>query len=236
MEKMHSLPGKLASLRQKTRETVNNGGIAALVKKSLQTLYSLSYYSTSSIWFCRDLHEPAPDMPGLDPKAEIDFLIDDKQALIPWLKCHGKKFTWMHIERELQLADSEGHVFVRISYGEKTAGYIKVGVNGTYIHDFGRIVTFPPETAFIYDTFILPDYRGNNLSFYAVIKTLSFLKERNYKRILCHIEGWNVASLKVFRKSGFKEICSIRFSRILGLPIFLKNGYRPMASIRSILG
>ncbi len=231
---MHSLIKSTASIRQKIRETVNNGGYVSLAKKSLKMLHRLAYYSTSSVWFCRDLREPVPDaQPGLDLK--VDFLTDDKKALIDWLKIHNRKFTWMHIEKELVLADREGHVFVKISHGNKTAGYIKVGVNSTYIHDFDRVVIFPPETAFIYDTFILPEYRGNNISFYAVTKTMHFLKDRNYRKLLCHIESWNGASLRVFRKAGFKEIGSVRFSKILGLPIFFKNGYIPLTSIKSIV-
>lgn len=232
---MHSHMKRTALIRQKIKETIDNGGYVSLAKKSFRLLHRLAYYSSaSSVWFRRDLREPVPDaQPGLDLK--FDFLTDDKQALIDWLKSHGRKFTWMHIEKEIALANREGHIFVQISQGNKTAGYIKVGINSTYIHDFDRVVIFPPGTAFIYDTFILPEYRGNKISFYALMKTMHFLKDRDYRKLFCHIESWNAASSKTFRRAGFKEICTVRFSKILGLPVFLKNGYIPLASINSIL-
>lgn len=226
---------RTASIRQKIKETIDNGGYVSLAKKSLRLLHRLAYYSSaSSVWFCRDLRELVPDaQPGLDLK--FDFLTDDKQALIDWLRSHGRKFTWMHIEKEIALAKREGHIFVQISQGNKTAGYIKVGINSTYIHDFDRVVIFPPGAAFIYDTFILPEYRGNKISFYALTKSIQYLRDRNCIKIFCHIESWNAASLRTFRKAGFKEIGSIKFSRILGLPVFLKNGYIPHTSLKSIL-
>ncbi len=221
-------------LYNKAISTLTNDGVITLCLKALKMLYGLAYYSTSSLWFSRPLSEPIPE-PDTYQDLTVEFLIDKKKILVDWLKTNNSTFTWMYIEKEIELAKQEKHIFVNISLNSQIIGYIKIGINRTYIHDFDKVADFPAGTAFIYDTFILPEYRRNNISYYAITKTLRYLAEHNYRKLFCHIEGWNRASLKLFKKAGFKNIGTVRFSKIIGLPIFLINGYIPSTSIKSIL-
>ena len=122
---------KIAIIRQKAKQTINNDGYIILAKKTLKMFHQLAYYSTSSIWFYRPFSEPIPEVQSsLDLK--IDFLIDNKEILINWLKANNRIFTWMYIDKEIALANREGHIFVSILHNNNIIGYLKVGINRIY--------------------------------------------------------------------------------------------------------
>ncbi len=162
---------------------------------------------------------------------DINFLVENKSRLINWLREHNARFPWMYKEKEIQLAETDKHIYATILHHRDVIGYIKVGINNVYIHDFDKIVCFPKDAAFIYDTFVLPEYRGKNIAFYAISRTIDFLREAGFKKLWCHIEKWNTASLKTFQKAGFTPKGTIRFSMILGMPIFIKDSYIPLIGL-----
>lgn len=194
----------------------------------------MSFRTTCSIWLEKSIDEPCnTTSPGLD--IILHFLEEDKSQIIDWLKKHHASFPWMYFRREIDAAQTNGHIYACILHRQDIIGYIKVGINHTYIHDFNRVVRFPPKVAFIYDTFILPEYRGRHVATHTIIRTLQFLKERHFEKTWCHIEEWNHASLKIFRKIGFKERASIRFCRLFGFPFFVQDGYKPFINLETFI-
>ena len=115
------------------------------------------------------------------------------------------------------------------------AGYLKVGRGPTYIGDIDKTVVFEPKTAFIYDTFILPEYRGKNLSVFVVDEVARYLKNQEFERILCHIEKWNTPSIRAFQKAAFHAFGSIRFVRIAYFSFFIRNGFMPFLNLEKHL-
>jgi len=237
----------LSYIQIKAQRTLKRDGILSLIKKLGRKIKYLTFRTTCSIWFCKSLNDaPSPSplplgervrVRGFSEQSDIDvnFLVEDKSELINWLKIHNAEFSWMYKSKEIELAETDKHVYVSILHHGNIIGYIKVGINNVYIHDFDKVVCLPKDSAFVYDTFILPEYRGRNIASYAISRTIDFLREAGFKKLLCHIEKWNTASLKTFQKAGLVPKGTIRFSRIFGLPIFTKDGYKPLITLNTFI-
>lgn len=230
----NSLFRKLLYIQIKVQRTLRRAGILSLIKKLGKKIKHLTFRTTCSIWFCKSLNEFV-DFTAKQPDIDIDFLKEDKSKLINWLREYNARFSWMYKEKEIQLAETDKHIYVDIMNHGNIIGYIKVGINNVYIHDFDKIVCFPKDSAFVYDTFILPEYRGKNIALYALLETIRFLNEKGFQRLWCHIEKWNTASLKTFQKAGFMPKGTIRFSKVFGLPIFIKDSYIPLIGLEAFI-
>ncbi len=211
------------------------GGVRGLLTKAARKARRLVVYrSTQSIWLYRTLKDPVkPVQPAMD--VEMVFLAQDKGRLIAWLKENSLSFPWIYIEKEVESAVANGHIFGCVCRGDEIAGYVKIGAGPVYIHDFGRTVRFPSGVAFIYDTFVAPEYRGKRMGLYAVVEALSHLKRAGFKGVWCHIEEWNSASLRTFMRAGFTEASRIRFMRVVGLPLYIRGAGRPMMKLEPFL-
>lgn len=225
---------RLLYIQIRGHRALKRDGVLFLIKKLVRKIKYLTFRTTCSIWFCKSLNEPVDSITAqLD--IDIKFLVEDKSRLINWLRERNERFPWMYKSKEIELAETDKHIYVSILHNSDIIGYIKVGINNVYIHDFDKIVFFPKDSAFIYDTFILPEYRGNKIALYALSKTIHFLNKAGFQRLWCHIEKWNIASLKTFQKAGFTPKGSIRFSRVLGLPFFVKDGYMPLITLNTFI-
>src|SRR3990172_1308508 len=234
MRYRHNILRKLFYIWIKTNRIIKRKGPLFLFNRLYKKIKMLTFRTTCSIWFEKSLDEPVEFVsPGID--ITTNFLVSDKSRLIDWLTKYHITFPWIYISKEIDAAKSDNHIFVTLLHQEKIIGYIKVGIQHVYIHDFDRVVSFPPTSAFIYDTFILPDYRGKHLALYGIAKTIDYLREGKFKKLWCHIEKWNQASLRTFQNAGFKEKGYIRFSRLFGLPFFIRDGYKPLVSLKAFI-
>jgi uncharacterized protein (DUF362 family)/GNAT superfamily N-acetyltransferase len=168
-------------------------------------------------------------------KVEIEFLARNRTKLIEWLEEKKNTFPWIYSEKELEAAHDQDHVFLILTYQGCIIGYVKIGLGQVYIHDFDQAPTFPPKTAFIYDTFVLPEYRGKRLASFALEQVSRYCREKKYSKILCHIERWNVVSVRAFEGAGYEARESIRFIRLAGVPFFLRRGFLPFLNLESYL-
>lgn len=203
-----------------------------MYKRLFKKIKNLIFKTTCSIWFEKTLKEiPDPVSPDID--ISLKFFMEDISILSDWMRLHHSTFPWLYFRKEIESAKANNHVYASISHQDNIIGYIKIGLNNVYIHDFDKVVHFPSNVALIYDIFVLPEYRGRHIASYAVTEAIQFLKQRGVEYVWCHIEGWNHASIKTFQKIGFKKKASIRFSRLLGFPFFLRNGYKPLKSLEA---
>lgn len=220
--------------RLKAERLIDRAGITALLGRAFAKAVRTAYRTTSSLWLVRNLEDHFdPGTPRTS--VTVDHLVEDKSRAISWLRTQHRQFPWMFFEKEIDAARANGHIFTVIESDGDIIGYLKIGINDVYIHDFDRVVRFPPDTAFVYDTFVLPAYRGKKVALYALARTIQYLHERNFTRLWCHIEKWNRASLSLFREAGFQEKGTIRFSRFLTLPLFVKDGYKPFPGWKAFL-
>ena len=218
----------------KVKEEFHQNGISGVLGKAWHKTRRFMFYSTCSVWFERELHEPVlvftPDL-----ELETDFLVQDKSEIFEWLENNKTTFPWIFSEKEIDSAQTNNHPFFAIKHRNHLIGYLKIGVGPTYIHDFDKTVRFEPRTAFIYDTLILPEYRKMNLAVFSINETARYFKEQDFNRILCHIDEWNISSIKVYEKAGFKALGSIRFIRMTWFSLFLRNGYTPFLNLEKYL-
>lgn len=221
---------KKISILNKIQAVFYQNGFCGVMRKIKQRTLHNFFYTTCSTWYERNLNNSVNNFVP-DIKLKTDFLVREKERLITWLQDNKTKFSWIYFEKEIDAAIKNDHIFLIISHQTQIVGYVKIGIGQVYIHDFDQLVSFPPDTAFIYDIFILPRYRGKKLSFYALNQVIEHLKNKNLNRVLCHIENWNLPSIKSFQKAGFQAIESIRFVRVASFPFFLQNRFLPFSNL-----
>lgn len=198
--------------------------ISSLIRKIRKKIGDYVYYSTVSTWYERKLENSLPVV--IQPSdLEPYFAVHDKSEIFEWLDINKCRFPWIFSRSEKHFAQSYQHPYFIIKCKGDIIGYIKIGIGPTYINDYNKTVVFDPETAFIYDTFILPEYRGMNLTVFSLFEVLRYLKQQKYSRVICCIENWNHSSIVVFKKAGFTSQGSIRFIRIGIVSFYLLNGY-----------
>lgn len=184
------------------------------IKKGLRPFFE----TNSAFWFERGLAQELPRLTAKIPAAAELFSADDT---IKWIKNDCE--SWMLNQKELKCGLSENHLFPHLKCDNRIVGYAKIGLGRVYIQDFRKIIALPANFAFIYDTYIVPEYRGRDLAPFLISEVMSYLKSRGVKRIGCHIPGRNTASLGSYAKLGFKRINHIRYFRILGIKLFTSS-------------
>ena len=166
---------------------------------------------------------------------EREFLEDDKTPLVVWLNDNKERFPWVYFEEEVETAKKNKHIFYILKENDCIIGYVKIGIGINYIHDFKKKIRFPEETAFIYDTFVMPEYRGKKLALFSLYDIFIYLRNKKIKKIICHIEKWNKPSIRVFENAGFRMFENIRFVRVAWFSLFLRNKMSPFFDFEKYL-
>lgn len=211
-----------------------NCGVCGLAQKCCKTITKYLYQTTSSIWYARKLDVPIEHF-FHDVTFKVEFLTHNKNKLIEWLRENKSKYPWIYFEKEIDAALRNDHVFLIILHQGQIVGYVKIGVGPTFINDFDRMIEFQEGTAFVYDTFTLPEYRGQGLALFALSHAFEYLKIRHFTQILCHIEEWNIPSIKTFQKAGFYAKGMIRFTKLAGFSLFVRSGFIPFLNLERYL-
>ncbi len=168
-------------------------------------------------WFVRYLSE---EIGPPSPRLAVAVDTSSREETIRWLRENHYRFGWMYIPEEVSLARACGHYLVSVRLEGKIVGYIKIARERGYVLDYGAELSLPPGDAFVYDTFVLPEYRGKRIASFLIGEAMAFLREEGFRRLWCHIPVWNAASISAFSRSGFRKIAHIRFAKILGCPFF----------------
>lgn len=195
-------------------------------RKTIKTLFA----ANSAIWFKRDINSSLKK-----ETTEIAIRVDFANKYIDkWLEEHHAQFSWLYIPKELACAKKNCHVFATLLSNSDIIGYIKIAFNNAYILDFDEIIELPSDVAFIYDTFLLPNYRGKNIIPSVFEEINIFIKENGAKNIYCHIPSWNTASIKLYNKLGFQNVSAITYFRILKFKFILKNRWLTTTKTKDI--
>lgn len=196
-------------------------GAGGVFIRGLKKMLKVFFETNSAIWFERNL---ALNLPYVITKIPIAVDSSATNETINWIKNNGE--SWMFDQREIKIGLAENHLFPNVKYENKIIGYAKIGLNKVFIQDFQKTITLPPDFAFIYDTYVVPKYRGFNMAPFLIKEVISYLKSNGIRKIGCHIPGWNTASIRSYTKLGFRRINYIRYFRIFGFKIFTTNPER----------
>ncbi len=178
--------------------------IAARVSESL-------WHTTSADWYCASL-------PGLAASAASDgelITFDSTESTINWMAQLKDYFSFAYVEREIQAAREFNHIYGLARLENRNAGYIKIAFKKVYVSDFERRIELPPDIAFVYDTFVHPDFRGRHLAHRLVAASKAEAFRRGCRQMWCHIPRWNVRSIRSFTANGFEPRGFIRNVRLL---------------------
>ena len=191
-----------------------------------KSLRARSFKTNCSTWYLAPIQNPDTANKSTKLPEPLIFSVlegDRKELLHDWLLTNQKLYPWVYFPDEISSSRLFGHWYPAIFNGETLIAWIKLSRKNVFIHDFETSVELPGNTAFIYDTFVDPDYRGQGLGHLLVEQTKPFLAAHGYTAIACHIEDRNNPSIKVFMKAGFKPIGKIRYLRLTFFSFLLKS-------------
>lgn len=205
---------------RKCAQSIRHDGVVNFWAKAATRLWETALVTNSANWYCAELSErprEVPETAGL----EVDFCA--MEEVLAWLQEIRTQFRWVWVDAELDAAREYGHVFPLVRSGQDRVGYIKVGWSRAYVTDFGRRITIPPRSAFVYDTFVHPRFRGKGIATFLIARTLGWLSQRDVRFLWCHIPTWNHASISAFAKCGFARVKHVRYARVLGCGLYTRR-------------
>ena len=214
LSSLHWLRTRLKKFAGRIRTAYADHGLLGIVPAAIARGARMAYRANQAWWFQRDLSKPiAESRPAID----LAFQHKNPHATIKWMQLLNKP-SIVH-PTELAVAEKQGHYLVNIRHEGKIIGYVKVGFGQVYVQDFERVVAFKPGEAFIYDTFVLPEFRCRGVASAAIESCMRLLAREGYQKLYCHIPLWNAASIKAYLRAGFKRVCRIRYRRIMGISL-----------------
>lgn len=199
---------------EKVMSAYRDNGLAEVAKRAWHRARNLVYESNSAIWFKRDLHASVEAVTSGIP---LTITFTDFAETLGWIE--RLEIPWMLNSHELKTAKAQGHLWVNAKHDGNIVAYIKLGFKDVYIVDYGKIIRFPPQVAFIYDTYVLPELRGHKIASHFVNELALYLGENGYSSLMCHIPDWNIASIKTYERIGFVSTGYIKCIKIFRLPI-----------------
>lgn len=202
-------------------EAYKERGLPGICVRIAKKAGRLLFDTNSAIWFEKNLSEGFPDVTISMP---LEINLSAPEEVINWIKNHGEH--WMYIPKEIEVGLEENHYFALAKYNGNIIGYCRVGINRVYIPDYKKIIPLEPESAFICDTYVVAEFRNQNIATFLKIKLMQALRERGFKKIRNHVPAWNRSSLRVTEKLGFKRIAYIRHLRIFScLKFYFRKNY-----------
>ena len=161
---------------------------------------------------------------------------EQKESFHRWLFDNRERYPWIYFPDEIESSNQFDHWYPVIFDGKSLVAWIKLARTSVFIHDFEASVDLPGKVAFIYDTFVDPEYREQGLGCLIIEKTRSFLATEGYTAVACHIEDWNIPSIKAFKAAGFKPLGHIQYIRLAFIRfLIIDSKFRPLSAIMSWL-
>ena len=160
----------VSTMLQKAKMIYINEGFLTLVSKTICKLNQAIFATNSGVWYRNNLNDFSHQ---IIPKIPVEITFDSFEETIIWLKqCPDK---WMYHATEHKIALQEKHYFPNIRYKGRIVGCIKIGFNNVYVFDYLKIIKFPRKIAYIYDSYIIPEFRRLGLFTYMMSEACSFL-------------------------------------------------------------
>ncbi len=103
-----------------------------------------------------------------------------------WIKINN--LLWGLYEKEMKVAISEGHYWVNGKSDGKIIDFIKIGFGKVFVCDYDNILLFPKTVAFLYEIYIVREFRGNRISSYLLNESCKFCKDHVKDRMIDKLE------------------------------------------------
>jgi GNAT superfamily N-acetyltransferase len=121
--------------------------------------------------------------------------------------------------REFQRRINNGRICFMVLDGDKAIGYSWISLDDEYIPDGGVDVVLGEKEAFLFDDYILPQYRGKGLQSALIPPRLAYLREHGYLVGLSYIHDVNTVAMKAPVTAGFMPKRTVSVFMISGMKI-----------------
>lgn len=101
--------------------------------------------------------------------------------------------------------------------GKKIVGFVRAAFKSIYFSQVRVSLDVRPGEVFLYDAFLLPEYRESQLSSYLISGTARKLLEQGFGRVLVGISDDSLHSRTMIEKLGFRHYHTLNLYRILGM-------------------
>jgi ribosomal protein S18 acetylase RimI-like enzyme len=200
----------------RTKHVYAAEGLTGFVRRCCRKVVHRFAETNSAYWFYRTCDsDEGPMVMG----ADVQAVFDGPDVTLRWLQEQGE--CWMRLDPEISVARAENHVLAHVKVSGEIIGYIKIALRRVYIHDYRACFPVPDKAAFIYDTYIIPRYRGRNIAPWLIVQAIRHVRGLGVRVIGCHIPPWNKASISAYEKCGFRVVDYIRFIRLFGLKLYI---------------
>lgn len=207
----------------KSQRALRQKGPFHFLQKAAFKARKAAFKTNSSIWYEKELGGSQKRRKNPSLPVSVSFRAEEREEVIEWIRERHSEFPWMYFSEEVRSARANGHIYAKITLHGKIIGYAKIGFKSVFIHDFDEEVSFREKDAFLYDIFVLPEYRGFNIATFVHHLSCDFLLSRGYTHVFCHIEDWNKPSIRSIEKSGFRPFRKIRYMRVFNLRFFISK-------------
>lgn len=169
---------------------------------------------------------------SIDALPELYVEFNSYSETKKWIIDNQRAFPWIYKKREIEVADRYKHFFSSLRFKGKIIGFTKIGIIRTYIADYEREIDLYDDEAFIYDTFVLPEFRGKQKGRFMLLNILGELRKKGVLFVYCHIPPWNIASSTLYQNVGFVRSYHVRYLRLFRFhhftnkPDWIKNEIR----------
>lgn len=187
-------------------------------RKKLGRIKRCLFKTNAAYWYFKPLIKN--DCPRIQFHSEVRFEPCNFAETVQWIIDHKNQFPWIYNTKELDCAARYGHFFPSLKYQGDIIGFAKVALKRAYIEDYEGEIILNDDEAFIYDTFILPEFRKKHMGSFMLDNVFVYLQRRGIHAVFCHIPEWNIASSKLYLKMGFKRLCHVRYIRFLRFRYF----------------
>lgn len=168
------------------------------------------------IVFERDLCQPIEEAPAKIPivirplstnEDDIDRLVEFWPNDYAYAKYAYTNGVFADMKRMITTRLSMGEECMIAEYKGKIIHMIWVGFQNTHL--FNQVVTkrgLSLDEAYTYNSFNVPEYRGNRVMEAVHVEIFRLLKRKGFKRVVTYVESHNLASMKadsrLFRKTN----------------------------------
>lgn len=127
---------------------------------------------------------------------------------------------------EVETRLNKGFLLIIAETAEKEiVGWSWAAFKEVYFNDFFYTITLNSDEAFIYNTYVSKEHRGQKINHLLLTRLLCEIRKKNINKAWALIHHWNKSSIRSYLKYGFKNIGDYYFLR-MGPFVF---SYRPKA-------
>ncbi len=122
---------------------------------------------------------------------------------------------------------SRGDIFFVAQSGEEIVHQVWITFKDRWVPFLDKRVVLREKEAYLYQSYTAPDFRGKNILPAVTSIALTYLKIKEYRKLLFHVDLKNHSSPQAYQRISTAEVgTTIRYRRILGFKSYRYESYR----------